>query len=122
MAGQQTKLGLKLALVSSNLWMTGFLFQLFILLMENSIIYSGGTCCRNEACENPQIWHNQEQRVFHSDMKPIGFAESCFKEKNGIPRQPSVCPSAKAKLCVTVEGFTNPEHSLEGLEKFSHVW
>ena len=122
MAGQQTMLWLKLALVSSNLWMTGSLFQLFTLLMENSAINSGGTCCRNEACKNPQIWHNQEQRVFHSDMRPIGFVESCFKEKNGIPRQPSVCPSAKAKLCVTVEGFTNPEHSLEGLEKFSHVW
>ena len=103
--------------------MTGPLFQFFTLLMQNSIINNtGDTCSVNEACKNPQRWHNQEQRVFHSDMRPIGFVESCFKEKNGIPRQPSVCPSAKAKLSVTVEGFTNPEHSLEGLEKFSHVW
>ncbi|XP_020600832.1 tRNA (adenine(37)-N6)-methyltransferase-like [Orbicella faveolata] len=55
-------------------------------------------------------------------MMPIGFVQSCFKEKNGIPRQPSVCPAAKAKLCVSVRGFTNPGHCLDGLENFSHVW
>ncbi|XP_068740191.1 tRNA (adenine(37)-N6)-methyltransferase-like [Montipora capricornis] len=56
------------------------------------------------------------------EIKPIGFIESCFKEKNGIPRQPGICPTAKATLCINVEGFTNPEHSLFGLDKFSHVW
>ncbi|KAL9986484.1 hypothetical protein ACROYT_G000639 [Oculina patagonica] len=70
--------------------------------------------------------HNPQRQdtpiAFHSEMEPIGFVESCFKEKNGIPRQPSVCPAAKAKLCVSVKGFTNPEHSLDGLENFSHVW
>ena len=64
----------------------------------------------------------QEHKTFNLEMKPIGFIESCFKEKNGIPRQPSVCPAAKATLCVNIEGFTNPEHCLEGLEKFSHIW
>lgn len=56
------------------------------------------------------------------EMKPIGCIESCFKEKNGIPRQPSICPTSKANLSINIEGFTNPEHSLLGLEKFSHVW
>lgn len=56
------------------------------------------------------------------EMKPIGFIESCFKEKNGIPRQPRICPTSKANLSINIEGFTNPEHSLLGLEKFSHVW
>lgn len=69
---------------------------------------------------NPQ--RQDTQTAFHSQMEPIGFVESCFKEKNGIPRQPSVCPASKAKLCVSVKGFTNPEHSLEGLKNFSHVW
>ena len=64
----------------------------------------------------------QKHKTFNLEMKPIGFIESCFKEKNGIPRQPSVCPVAKATLCVNIEGFTNPEHCLEGLEKFSHIW
>ena len=68
-----------------------------------------------------QSWQNA-QTSFNPEMKPIGFVQSCFKEKNGIPRQPSVCPAAKAKLCVSVKGFTNPEHCLDGLDNFSHVW
>lgn len=64
----------------------------------------------------------EKHETCNSGMKPIGLVESCFKEKNGIPRQPSVCPLTKASLSVNVEGFTNPVHSLEGLEKFSHVW
>ena len=71
--------------------------------------------------DNSSQWQNA-QTSFNSEMKPIGFVQSCFKEKNGIPRQPSVCPAAKAKLCVSVKGFTNPEHCLDGLENFSHVW
>lgn len=69
---------------------------------------------------NPQ--RQNSQISFYPGIMPIGFVQSCFKEKNGIPRQPSVCPVAKAKLCVSVRGFTNPEHCLDGLENFSHVW
>ena len=54
--------------------------------------------------------------------KTIGYVQSCFKEKNGIPRQSSVCLSAKATLKIEFPGFTNPSHSLEGLEEFSHIW
>lgn len=71
--------------------------------------------------DNKFQWKNA-QTSFNPEMKPIGFVQSCFKEKNGIPRQPSVCPTAKAKLCVSIKGFTNPEHCLDGLENFSHVW
>lgn len=53
----------------------------------------------------------------------IGHIRTCFKEKNGIPRQGSLCPLSKAELLIDgVEDFTNPSHALEGLEKFSHVW
>ncbi|GFU04886.1 hypothetical protein NPIL_8641 [Nephila pilipes] len=55
-------------------------------------------------------------------MVPIGFISSCFKSKNGIPRQPSLCPKAKGTLTIQKSIFTNPEHSLIGLEEFSHVW
>jgi hypothetical protein len=37
--------------------------------------------------------------------------------KNGTPRQGSVVPGARARLQLTGCGFTNPEHSLEGLEE-----
>lgn len=53
----------------------------------------------------------------------IGHIRTCFKEKNGIPRQGSVCPLSKAVLCIDgVKEFTNPGHALQGLENFSHVW
>ena len=50
----------------------------------------------------------------------IGRINTCFKEKNGTPRQPFLCSRAPGSL--TVEVFSNPSHSLEGLEDYSHVW
>ena len=55
-------------------------------------------------------------------MRPIGFIESVFKYKNGTPRQPAVSSVSKARLTIDRSVFNNPEHSLEGLEEFSHVW
>ena len=53
---------------------------------------------------------------------PIGYIQSCFKSKNGTPRQPSVCTFSRAKLQVLKSVFVHPDHSLQGLEQFSHVW
>ena len=50
----------------------------------------------------------------------IGRMKTCFKEKHGTPRQPSLCSKAPGSL--TVEVFGNPDHSLEGLKEYSHVW
>ena len=55
-------------------------------------------------------------------MNPIGYVNSVFTYKNGTPRQPSLCPYARGTLTVEKSLFTNPEHSLEDLEEFSHVW
>ncbi|XP_012624497.2 tRNA (adenine(37)-N6)-methyltransferase isoform X1 [Microcebus murinus] len=54
--------------------------------------------------------------------EPIGFLESCFSAKNGTPRQPSICSHSRACLRIRKSIFNNPEHSLMGLEQFSHVW
>ena len=54
------------------------------------------------------------------ELKPIGILESCFQEKFGTPRQSSLVPGALSKLRIYPQ-FT-PEHSLEGLSGFSHVW
>uniref|UniRef100_A0A8C5KJW7 tRNA (adenine(37)-N6)-methyltransferase n=1 Tax=Jaculus jaculus TaxID=51337 RepID=A0A8C5KJW7_JACJA len=54
--------------------------------------------------------------------EPIGYLESCFSAKNGTPRQPSVCRHSRACLKIRKNIFNNPEHSLMGLEQFSHVW
>ena len=51
----------------------------------------------------------------------IGTMRTCFREKNGTPRQPGLCPGATGTI--RIEGtFTNPHHSLEGLEDYSHAW
>ncbi|XP_069820433.1 tRNA (adenine(37)-N6)-methyltransferase isoform X2 [Dendropsophus ebraccatus] len=54
--------------------------------------------------------------------EPIGYIESCFTEKNGTPRQPSICSLSRGCLRISKKVFNNPEHSLMGLEQFSHVW
>ncbi|KAM8800833.1 tRNA (adenine(37)-N6)-methyltransferase [Rhynchonycteris naso] len=54
--------------------------------------------------------------------EPIGYLESCFSAKNGTPRQPSICSHSRACLRIRKNIFNNPEHSLMGLEQFSHVW
>ncbi|EDV21173.1 uncharacterized protein TRIADDRAFT_60485 [Trichoplax adhaerens] len=61
-----------------------------------------------------------------SSMPPItfnaiGYLKSCFVEKNGSPRQPSVCRQSRAQLAIE-SNFTNPHHSLMSLQQFSHVW
>ncbi|XP_004645289.2 tRNA (adenine(37)-N6)-methyltransferase isoform X2 [Octodon degus] len=54
--------------------------------------------------------------------EPIGYLDSCFSVKNGTPRQPSICSYSRASLRIRKSIFNNPEHSLMGLEHFSHVW
>jgi tRNA-Thr(GGU) m(6)t(6)A37 methyltransferase TsaA len=53
-------------------------------------------------------------------LKVIGLLESCFQEKFGTPRQPSLVPGAAARLKILPQ--FQPEHSLSGLAGFSHVW
>eukprot|EP00049_Salpingoeca_infusionum_P002509 m.57695 g.57695 ORF g.57695 m.57695 type:complete len:525 (+) comp11618_c0_seq2:138-1712(+) len=53
-------------------------------------------------------------------MKPIGYIQSCFKRKNGTPRQPNLCATSVATLKVT--SFDNSEHAVQDLKQYSHVW
>ncbi|MGE5085955.1 MAG: tRNA (N6-threonylcarbamoyladenosine(37)-N6)-methyltransferase TrmO [Bacillota bacterium] len=53
-------------------------------------------------------------------MEPIGYIESCFKDKFGTPRQPGLVKNAWARLKIRAE--LQPEEALQGLEGFSHVW
>lgn len=55
-------------------------------------------------------------------LSPIGVVNSWFPEKRGTPRQPGVSGSSRGKLTLFNSVFTNPEHALEGLEEFSHMW
>ncbi|BFY98492.1 hypothetical protein BsWGS_01532 [Bradybaena similaris] len=55
-------------------------------------------------------------------LQPIGIMKSVFHFKNGTPRQPSLCGGARGVITIDKSIFNNPEHSLEGLEQFSHAW
>jgi len=54
--------------------------------------------------------------------KPIGHVKSVFQGKSGTPRQSGLSKHARASLTVNRAHFNNPDHSLLGLEGFSHVW
>lgn len=49
----------------------------------------------------------------------IGTISSCYKEKFGIPRQPSLVKNSTAELHLD-DRFT--EESIRGLTEFSHIW
>lgn len=53
---------------------------------------------------------------------PIGEIRTEFPEKRAVPRQPTVCSKLLGCIELNKYIFTNPEHSLDGLCDFSHVW
>lgn len=54
--------------------------------------------------------------------QPIGHIESIFLTRNGTLRQSGLSQYARANLTVNKTFFTNPEHSLENLCEYSHIW
>ncbi len=53
-------------------------------------------------------------------FEPIGFIQSCFREKFGIPRQSGLVPEAGAVLEI-VPPFQRRE-CFRSIEAFSHIW
>eukprot|EP00092_Neocalanus_flemingeri_P010159 GFUD01010949.1.p1 GENE.GFUD01010949.1~~GFUD01010949.1.p1 ORF type:complete len:271 (-),score=112.35 GFUD01010949.1:444-1256(-) len=53
---------------------------------------------------------------------PIGHIKSIFETKNGTLRQSGLSEYARASLTINKTIFTNPDHSLENLSQFSHLW
>nr|WP_283777857.1 tRNA (N6-threonylcarbamoyladenosine(37)-N6)-methyltransferase TrmO [Sansalvadorimonas sp. 2012CJ34-2] len=53
-------------------------------------------------------------------VQPVGFIRSCYREKFGIPRQPGLATSARARL--ELSGACNCLEAVNGLGDFSHIW
>lgn len=53
---------------------------------------------------------------------PLGLLRSCFKERNGTPRQGLHAPQSRATLTLSSRGGFNAAEALEGLAAYSHVW
>ncbi|CAH1393412.1 unnamed protein product [Nezara viridula] len=64
----------------------------------------------------------QEDENDNIVLEPIGYISTEFPVKKGIPRQPTLCPQLLGKLTISKNVFTNPEHALEGLIEYSHMW
>src|SRR5262245_41456117 len=60
------------------------------------------------------------QQVRPISMKPIGYVKSCYRDKFGTPRQPSLSPLSTAEICIDKQW--QPESALSGLDGFSHLW
>ncbi|RLU16554.1 hypothetical protein DMN91_010622 [Ooceraea biroi] len=55
-------------------------------------------------------------------LKPIGIISTWFPNKRATPRQPGICGKVPGKLTLYNSIFTNPDHALQGLQDFSHMW
>lgn len=53
-------------------------------------------------------------------MEPIGYIESCYKDKFATPRQAGLVGESRAQLKIRRD--LQPEQALQGLENFSHLW
>lgn len=62
------------------------------------------------------------QNLEKLELSIIGTIKTKFKERRCVPRQPGLCPLAQACLTISNSVFTNPNHALEGLADFSHMW
>ncbi|XP_042883265.1 tRNA (adenine(37)-N6)-methyltransferase-like [Penaeus japonicus] len=62
-----------------------------------------------------------QERLFQH-WKPIGHIKSWFHHKNGTPRQGSVTTLSRGIIRIDKKVFNNPQHSLEGLQEYSHIW
>ena len=50
----------------------------------------------------------------------IGRVRSCFPDKFGVPRQPSLCPHATGRIAMRPPW--NEPDAFRGIEAFSHLW
>ncbi|EFN84634.1 Nef-associated protein 1 [Harpegnathos saltator] len=63
---------------------------------------------------------SKEQEILK--LKPIGVISTWFPNKRATPRQPGICGKVPGKLTLYNSVFTNPDHALQGLQDFSHMW
>ncbi|XP_014486174.1 PREDICTED: uncharacterized protein LOC106750372 [Dinoponera quadriceps] len=63
---------------------------------------------------------SKDQEIFK--LKPIGVISTWFPNKRATPRQPGICGKVPGKLTLYNSIFTNPDHALQGLQDFSHMW
>lgn len=76
--------------------------------------------CRNRS-ELYNVASGSNAVSYDLPLRYIGMIHTHFPEKRGTPRQPGICTNLIAKLTLN-NVFSNPEHALEGLQEYSHMW
>lgn len=77
--------------------------------------------CRNRQLSQDNCGASSQNQI-DLPLQYIGMIHTHFPEKRGTPRQPGICSNMIAKLTLNNDVFTNPEHALEGLQEYSHMW
>lgn len=60
--------------------------------------------------------------LFLQNIAPVGYLESCFVEKNGTPRQGSICPNSKAKVSFILKIHKIFIHFFFHLKAENYLW
>lgn len=84
-----------------------------------NIIFSSDTINEVKDFDNLNIIPKGE---FKGSFEPIGYFESCFKHKNGTPRQGCLTPESKGRLKIFNRDSVSAKEALEGLDLYSHIW
>jgi len=80
-----------------------------------------------EEAQKTKVEEKREDKTREIDplfahWRPIGFMDSPYKRKSGTPRQGSLVQESTGVIRVLDALYNNPQHSLEGLQEYSHVW
>lgn len=104
-----------------------FIHQTDLKVIKNLLTDFKCTGCKDQQKVNPPANSSIESDLCEKDQstvtfKPIGVIRTDFPEKRAVPRQPSVCSKLFGYIELNKDVFNNPEHSLERLGEFSHLW
>ncbi|XP_036331743.1 uncharacterized protein LOC118743271 [Rhagoletis pomonella] len=72
--------------------------------------------------QNPHADDSNAEAYGGVRWQQIGVIRTAFPEKRAVPRQSSVGGRLRGIVELNADTFTNPEHALEGLEEYSHMW
>ncbi|XP_075169189.1 tRNA (adenine(37)-N6)-methyltransferase [Haematobia irritans] len=64
----------------------------------------------------------QNPQAVKETFRPIGIIRTSFPEKRAVPRQSTVGGRLRGVIELNSDIFTNPDHALDGLEEYSHLW
>ena len=77
------------------------------------------TVTYKEGAFSPQTSLEEQSHEPAFVIRPIGYLESCYREKFGTPRQSGFVKNARARLSLVNEINSS---CLDGLEEFGYIW